>query len=108
MEGYDRTFFGDPDGSPTWVEVNAVTALVEHQFAGGLQLRNRTRYADYDKLYQNVFPGAVNAEVTLKTEDGLEVVAIVTQAAVAELALTSGACATALVKASDVILAVVS
>jgi molybdate transport system regulatory protein len=53
-------------------------------------------------------PGAVNAEVTLKTEDGLEVVAIVTQGAVAELALTPGASATALVKASDVILAVAS
>lgn len=55
-----------------------------------------------------VTPGAVNAEVTLKTEDGLEVVAIVTQGAVTELALTPGASATALVKASDVILAVVS
>lgn len=53
-------------------------------------------------------PGAVNAEVILKTEDGLEVVAIVTQGAVAELALTPGASATALVKASDVILAVAS
>lgn len=53
-------------------------------------------------------PGAVNAEVTLRTEDGLEIVAIVTQGAVAELALAPGASATALVKASDVILAVAS
>jgi len=50
----------------------------------------------------------VNAEVTLRTEDGLEVAAIVTQGAVTELALTPGASATALVKASDVILAVAS
>ena len=54
------TFFGDPDGSPTWVYVNALTALIEHDFGDGIVLRNRTRYADYDKFYQNVFPGAVN------------------------------------------------
>lgn len=53
-------------------------------------------------------PGAVNAEVTLRTEDGLEVVAIVTQGAVAELGLAAGTGVTALVKASDVILAVAS
>ena len=61
VETSRSTFFGDPDGSPTWVDVHALTALVEHRFAGGAQLRNRTRYADYDKLYRNVFPGAVNA-----------------------------------------------
>ncbi len=56
-----ETFFGDPAGSPTWVDVNAFNALVEHQFDNGLLLRNRTRYANYDKFYQNVFPGNVNA-----------------------------------------------
>ena len=30
----------------------------------GLTVRNRTRYTDYDKFYQNVFPGAVNAAGT--------------------------------------------
>lgn len=55
------TFFGDPELSPTWAKVNAFSALVEHDFGDGIVLRNRTRYADYDKFYQNVFPGAVNA-----------------------------------------------
>ena len=54
------TFFGDPEGSPAWIEVNAFNALVEHDFGNGIVLRNRTRYADYDKLYQNVFPGNLN------------------------------------------------
>lgn len=58
------TFFGDPDRSPTWAEVNAFNALVEHDFGDGKVLRNRTRYADYDKFYQNVFPGSVNAAGT--------------------------------------------
>ena len=34
------------------------------RFGNGVTLRNRTRYADYDKFYQNVFPGAVNAAGT--------------------------------------------
>lgn len=57
------TFFGDPERSPTWVDVDAITALVEHDFGNGLTLRNRTRVADYDKFYQNVFPGAVSADL---------------------------------------------
>lgn len=58
------TFFGSPDLSHADVNLNAFNALVEHEFANGALLRNRTRYADYDKFYQNVFPGAVNAAGT--------------------------------------------
>ena len=58
------TFFGNAEGSPTWSTLDAVTLLVEHEFANQLQLRNRTRFADQDKFYQNVFPGAVNAAGT--------------------------------------------
>lgn len=53
------TFFGNPDQSPTDTTVKAFTAAVEHKFSDRLTLRNRTRYADHDKFYQNVFPGAV-------------------------------------------------
>jgi catecholate siderophore receptor len=60
LETDTSTFFGDPELSPTWAKVNAFNALVEHEFASGARLTNRTRYADYDKFYQNVFPGAVN------------------------------------------------
>ena len=49
------TFFGNAELSPTAVRVNAFTAYVEHGFGNGLVLRNRTRIADYDKFYQNVF-----------------------------------------------------
>ncbi|CAN5687134.1 TonB-dependent siderophore receptor [soil metagenome] len=55
------TFFGNPDVSQTWSSVDAFSALIDHDFGNGISLRNRTRYADYDKFYQNVFPGAVNA-----------------------------------------------
>lgn len=58
------TFFGNAAGSPTWSKLDALTALVEHEFDSGLMLRNRTRWADQDKFYQNVFPGATNAAGT--------------------------------------------
>lgn len=55
----------------------------------------------------SVVPGAVNAEVTLELEgSGTPLVAIVTQESVAALGLAPGRRATALVQASDVILAV--
>ena len=59
-----NVFFGNSSMSPTTSKVDALTALVDHDFGNGVSLRNRTRYADYDKFYQNVFPGAVNATAT--------------------------------------------
>ncbi|MGH8175544.1 MAG: TonB-dependent receptor [Steroidobacter sp.] len=57
----ESTFFGDPGLSYADAEVNVLSALIEHETNGGLTIRNRTRYADYDKFYQNVFPAAVSA-----------------------------------------------
>ena len=54
-----RTFFGDPSLSYADVLVHMGTASIEH--TGGLvTIRNRSMFADYDKKYQNVFPGAVS------------------------------------------------
>lgn len=58
------TFFGNPDLSTSDATVNTFSALVEHKTDAGLTIRNRTRYADYDKFYQNVFPGAVDGTGT--------------------------------------------
>lgn len=57
-------FFGDPAQSPVEATVNAAFAVLEHQFGRDVTLRNHTRYSVYDKFYQNVFPGAVNAAGT--------------------------------------------
>ncbi len=56
------TFFGNPVLSPTRARVNAFNAVIDHALGGGLTLRNQTRWADYDKVYQNVYPGAVTAD----------------------------------------------
>jgi catecholate siderophore receptor len=61
LDTHRSTFFGDPARSPTGTELDAVDLLVEHEFGSGVHLRNRTRWSDQDKFYQNVFPGAVDA-----------------------------------------------
>jgi molybdate transport system regulatory protein len=53
-----------------------------------------------------VKPGAVNAEVTITLPGGMPVYAVITQDAVAELGLKPGVAATALIKASHVVLGV--
>ena len=58
------TFFGDPTQSPTNATVNLLAAVVEHRFNNMVTLRNRVSYGVYDKFYQNVFPGPVNADGT--------------------------------------------
>lgn len=57
-------FFGDSKNSPTGTDVDAATVFVEHTFREGFTIRNRTRWANYDKFYQNVFAGPVNAAQT--------------------------------------------
>lgn len=61
--------FGNPaaETRPARVLADAFSSQIEHRFAGGLQLSNKTRYASYDKLYQNITPGAVNAATSRVT-----------------------------------------
>lgn len=59
-----ETFFGSADDSSAETDVHSFDALIEHGMHGAV-LRNRTRFADYGKFYQNVFPGAVNSAGTM-------------------------------------------
>lgn len=55
-------FFGDPKNSPTSTNTDAGTLYIEHDFSETISVRNRTRYADYDKYYRNVYAsGLVNS-----------------------------------------------
>lgn len=58
------TFFGDPKQSTVEATVDSLGIFLDHAFQNGLIVRNATRWASYDKFYQNVFPGAVNAAGT--------------------------------------------
>ncbi|MEM5436246.1 TOBE domain-containing protein [Paraburkholderia diazotrophica] len=50
--------------------------------------------------------GAVNDEITLRTQEGLDIVAVITHGSAASLGLSAGKAAFALVKASSVIVMV--
>ena len=55
-------FFGNADQSHARSVVDGAYAILDHDFGGGMQLKNTFRAARYDKYYQNVYPGsAVNA-----------------------------------------------
>ncbi|WP_096485006.1 TonB-dependent receptor [Methylorubrum populi] len=59
------TFFGNPFLSQTYVNAHIATAQLDHVFENGVVMRSQSRFADYNKFYQNVFPGgAVNAAGT--------------------------------------------
>ncbi|MEK6789208.1 MAG: TonB-dependent siderophore receptor [Pseudomonadota bacterium] len=51
----ESTFFGNAEQSPTETTVRTVGMTIEHKFTNGVMLSNKTRYADYDKYYQNVY-----------------------------------------------------
>jgi catecholate siderophore receptor len=51
------TFFGSPFYNYAKVEVQTGIAVVEHDFGNGLTVKNSSLYADYNRGYQNVYPG---------------------------------------------------
>lgn len=63
------TFFGDPKRNYATADVNLGSAMVEYQ-AGLFNIRNSTFLGDYDKFYQNLVPGAVDATQTLVSLSG--------------------------------------
>lgn len=55
---------------------------------------------------KKVVPGAINTEITLEVAPGVEVVSIITKSSVERLDLSEGKEAVAVIKASDVVIAV--
>jgi catecholate siderophore receptor len=53
-----RAFFGSPQYNNTWVDAYTAMVVVEHDFGNGLTGRNSTMIADFNRGYQNVFPGS--------------------------------------------------
>ena len=59
-------FFGNADQSYARSTVDGLSAVLEHEFGNGWQLKNGLRITHYDKFYQNVYPGsAVTAAGTM-------------------------------------------
>lgn len=55
---------------------------------------------------KQVIPGVVNTEVTLEIAPGVEVTAIITKSSAESLSITEGKAAYAVIKSSDVLVAV--
>jgi catecholate siderophore receptor len=63
----DSTFFGNTHTNHAQATVHAASSMLEHRVGSRLTIRNNTRVANYDKFYQNIVPGAVNATATAVT-----------------------------------------
>jgi len=55
---------------------------------------------------KKIIPGAINTEVTLEVAPGIDVTAIITKTSVENLELAEGQVAYAVIKSSDIIVAV--
>lgn len=61
-----KLFFGNVNQSDSLSTVNGLGAVLDHDFGDGLTFRNSLRATNYNKYYQNVYPGsAVSAAGTL-------------------------------------------
>lgn len=55
LEGFNNTFLGSPDQNFTTLQAHIVRAHVDHSFSDTLRGNATVQYADYDKLYQNLY-----------------------------------------------------
>jgi catecholate siderophore receptor len=55
------TFFGNPALSYSNARVHSSAATISQRMSA-FSVRNTTRFTTYDKIYQNVFPGAISAD----------------------------------------------
>ncbi|QKG72068.1 TonB-dependent receptor [Erythrobacter mangrovi] len=60
LRGVYNTFFGDRDFNFSEVETHILRSRLTHEFAGGLSANATLQYANYDKYYANIVPGAAS------------------------------------------------
>lgn len=56
LRGFDNTFFGDPSLNRTTLQAHIARVRLDHNFSSNVSFNTTVQYADYDKLYQNLFP----------------------------------------------------
>ena len=55
LGGFEDTFFGSPDENRTTLEAHIVRARIEHEFSSSFKGNLTGQWADYDKVYQNLY-----------------------------------------------------
>lgn len=56
LEGFNNTFFGSQTLNVTTLEAHILRGRIDHTFSDALRGNFTAQYADYDKVYQNLFP----------------------------------------------------
>ena len=72
LEGFETTFFGSPDDNLTTLEANIMRGRITHDFSDMWSVNITAQYADYDKLYQNIYPAGFDADASTVTLDGYQ------------------------------------
>lgn len=70
LSGFDNTFFGDPDVNLTTFKAHIARGQIDHSFSDSLSFNATIQYADYDKLYQNLFPIGFDQNAGTASLDG--------------------------------------
>ena len=52
-----QAFYGSPTLNLALANVHTLMGFIDHDFGNGLTVKNGTYYAEYNKFYQNVYPG---------------------------------------------------
>ena len=55
LQGFEDTFFGSPNANFTTLKAHLFRSRIEHDFSDELRGNFTAQYADYDKLYQNLY-----------------------------------------------------
>ena len=69
VEGYEDFFFGSSENQTT-LQAHIARARIDHAFSDTLSGNATLQFADYDKLYQNIYPAGIDTSAGLVTLDG--------------------------------------
>ncbi|KPF79354.1 TonB-dependent receptor [alpha proteobacterium AAP81b] len=72
LRGFRDTFFGNADINRSRFNADVLTFAADYALTEKLTIRNRTRYADYEKLYVNLFPAGPILAATATQPERLE------------------------------------
>lgn len=72
LEGFDDTYFGDPDFNNTTLEAHIARVRVDHSLSQNWNINGTVQFADYDKLYQNLYPVNFDDQAGTVTLDGYQ------------------------------------
>lgn len=72
LQDAEDTYFGDPDFNNTTLEAHIARLRVDHSISQHWNLNGTVQFADYDKLYQNLYPVNFDDQAGTVTLDGYQ------------------------------------